>query len=119
MSSPAPALPAHLTAMPRLLKLAAMRELAPELLLTAKTRRWPRRGAPDLVPFVPHAISQNPDHFGGMNDMPPQIAQFVAGHDIKVTHGMQDCLPDEAINSPRALIASRATAPIEEYRTPT
>jgi len=37
MSAPAPALPADLTAGLRRLKLAAMRQLAPELLLTAKT----------------------------------------------------------------------------------
>jgi DNA replication protein DnaC len=36
----APALPADLTAGLRRLKLATMRELAPELLLTAKTQRW-------------------------------------------------------------------------------
>ena len=35
-----PVLPADLTAGLRRLKLAAMRELAPELLLTAKTQRW-------------------------------------------------------------------------------
>jgi DNA replication protein DnaC len=35
-----PALPADLTAGLRRLKLAAMRQLAPELLLTAKTQRW-------------------------------------------------------------------------------
>ena len=35
-----PALPADLTAGLRRLKLAAMRELAPELLITAKTQRW-------------------------------------------------------------------------------
>jgi len=35
-----PALPADLTAGLRRLKLAAMRELAPELLRTAKTQRW-------------------------------------------------------------------------------
>ena len=40
MSGPAPVLPADLTAGLRRLKLAAMRELAPELLLTAKTQRW-------------------------------------------------------------------------------
>lgn len=40
MSAPAPALPADLTAGLRRLKLATMRELAPELLLTAKTQRW-------------------------------------------------------------------------------
>jgi hypothetical protein len=40
MSAPAPALPADLTAGLRRLKLAAMRQLAPELLLTAKTQRW-------------------------------------------------------------------------------
>ena len=40
VSAPAPGLPAELTAGLRRLKLAAMRELAPELLLTAKTRRW-------------------------------------------------------------------------------
>jgi len=40
MSGPAPALPADLTAGLRRLKLATMRELAPELLVTAKTQRW-------------------------------------------------------------------------------
>ena len=40
MSGPAPVLPADLTAGLRRLKLAAMRQLAPELLLTAKTQRW-------------------------------------------------------------------------------
>jgi len=40
MSAPAPVLPADLTAGLRRLKLAAMRQLAPELLLTAKTQRW-------------------------------------------------------------------------------
>lgn len=40
MSAPAPALPADLTAGLRRLKLGAMRQLAPELLLTAKTQRW-------------------------------------------------------------------------------
>ena len=40
MSAPAPTLPADLTAGLRRLKLGAMRELAPELLLTAKTQRW-------------------------------------------------------------------------------
>jgi DNA replication protein DnaC len=40
MSGPAPALPADLTAGLRRLKLATMRQLAPEVLLTAKTQRW-------------------------------------------------------------------------------
>ena len=40
MSAPAPVLPADLTAGLRRLKLDAMRQLAPELLLTAKTQRW-------------------------------------------------------------------------------
>jgi DNA replication protein DnaC len=40
MSAPAPALPADLTAGLRRLKLGAMRQLAPEVLLTAKTQRW-------------------------------------------------------------------------------
>ena len=40
MSAPAPALPADLAVGLRRLKLAAMRELAPELLVTAKTQRW-------------------------------------------------------------------------------
>ncbi len=40
MSAPAPGLPPDLTAGLRRLKLAAMRQLAPELLLTAKTQRW-------------------------------------------------------------------------------
>ena len=40
MNAPAPALPADLTAGLRRLKLGAMRQLAPELLLTAKTQRW-------------------------------------------------------------------------------
>ena len=40
MSAPAPVLPADLTAGLRRLKLGAMRQLAPELLLTAKTQRW-------------------------------------------------------------------------------
>ena len=35
-----PALPADLRAGLRRLKLAAMRQLAPDLLLTAKTQRW-------------------------------------------------------------------------------
>ena len=35
-----PPLPADLTAGLRRLKLAAIRQLAPELLLTAKTQRW-------------------------------------------------------------------------------
>ena len=48
MSAPAPMLPADLTAGLRRLKLAAMRQLAPELLLTAKTQRWgARRGLAD------------------------------------------------------------------------
>jgi hypothetical protein len=45
MSGPAPALLADLTAGPRRLKLGAMRQLAPELLLTAKTQQW----APEQV----------------------------------------------------------------------
>lgn len=40
MSATAPDLPADLTAGLRRLKLATMRQLAPELLLTAKTQRW-------------------------------------------------------------------------------
>lgn len=41
MSAPtAPVLDADLTAGLRRLKLAAMRQLAPELLVTAMTRRW-------------------------------------------------------------------------------
>ena len=40
MSGPAPALSADLTAGLRRLKLSAMRQLAPEVLLTAKTQRW-------------------------------------------------------------------------------
>lgn len=40
MSAPAPALSADLTAGLRRLKLGAMRQLAPEVLLTAKTQRW-------------------------------------------------------------------------------
>ncbi|HZU80708.1 MAG TPA: ATP-binding protein [Acidimicrobiales bacterium] len=40
MSAPAPALPADLTAGLKRLKLAAMRQLAPELLVVAKTQRW-------------------------------------------------------------------------------
>ena len=40
MSAPAPELAADLTAGLRRLKLAAMRELAPTLLVTAKTQRW-------------------------------------------------------------------------------
>jgi DNA replication protein DnaC len=40
MSAPAPALPADLVAGLRRLKLATMRALAPELLVTAKTQRW-------------------------------------------------------------------------------
>lgn len=40
MSAPAPELAADLTAGLRRLKLAAMRELAPTLLITAKTQRW-------------------------------------------------------------------------------
>jgi DNA replication protein DnaC len=40
VSTSAPPLPADLTAGLRRLKLAAMRQLAPELLLTAKTQRW-------------------------------------------------------------------------------
>jgi DNA replication protein DnaC len=40
MSTAAPALPADLTEGLRRLKLATMRQLAPELLLTAKTQRW-------------------------------------------------------------------------------
>ena len=40
MSATAPNLPADLTAGLRRLKLATMRQLAPELLLTAKTQRW-------------------------------------------------------------------------------
>ena len=44
MSGPAPALPADLTAGLRRLKLSAMRQLAHEVLLTAKTQRWaPKR----------------------------------------------------------------------------
>ena len=39
-SKAAPVLPADLTAGLRRLKMAAMRQLAPELLLTAKTQRW-------------------------------------------------------------------------------
>jgi DNA replication protein DnaC len=40
MTAPAPALAPDLAAGLRRLKLAAMRQLAPELLLTAKTQRW-------------------------------------------------------------------------------
>lgn len=40
MSAPAPPLPADLAAGLRRLKLATVRELAPELLVTAKTQRW-------------------------------------------------------------------------------
>jgi DNA replication protein DnaC len=40
MTAPAPALAADLTAGLRRLKLAAMRRVAPELLVTAKTQRW-------------------------------------------------------------------------------
>ena len=40
MSAPAPALPADLVAGLKRLKLAAMRSLAPELLVVAKTQRW-------------------------------------------------------------------------------
>lgn len=40
MSAAAPDLPADLTAGLRRLKLATMRQLAPDLLLTAKTQRW-------------------------------------------------------------------------------
>ncbi|HZV26552.1 MAG TPA: IS21-like element helper ATPase IstB [Acidothermaceae bacterium] len=40
MSTTAPALPADLTEGLRRLKLATIRQLAPELLLTAKTQRW-------------------------------------------------------------------------------
>src|SRR5206468_4680675 len=40
VSAPAPALAPDLTAGLRRLKLAAMRRLAPELLITAKTQRW-------------------------------------------------------------------------------
>ena len=40
MSAPAPALAPDLAAGLRRLKLAAMRQLAPELLQTAKTQRW-------------------------------------------------------------------------------
>ena len=40
MSTTAPPLDADLTAGLRRLKLAAMRQLAPELLITAKTQRW-------------------------------------------------------------------------------
>ena len=40
MSAPAPELAADLTAGLRRLKLAAMREIAPTLLVTAKTQRW-------------------------------------------------------------------------------
>jgi DNA replication protein DnaC len=40
MNAPAPALPADLTAGLKRLKLAAMRQLAPELLVVAKTQRW-------------------------------------------------------------------------------
>ena len=40
MTAPAPELPADLTAGLRRLKLAAMRRLAPELVVTAKTQRW-------------------------------------------------------------------------------
>ena len=40
MSAPAPALPADLTAGLKRLKLSAVRRLAPELLVVAKTQRW-------------------------------------------------------------------------------
>lgn len=40
MSAPAPVLPADLDAGLRRLRLAAMRRLSPELLVTAKTQRW-------------------------------------------------------------------------------
>ena len=40
MTAAAPALPADLTAALKRLKMAAMRRLAPELLVTAKTQRW-------------------------------------------------------------------------------
>ena len=40
MTAPAPELAADLTAGLRRLKLAAIRRVAPELLITAKTQRW-------------------------------------------------------------------------------
>ena len=45
MSAPAPALPADLETALRRLRLAAIRKLAPELLVVAKTQRW----SPELV----------------------------------------------------------------------
>ena len=54
MSTTAPPLDADLTAGLRRLKLAAMRQLAPELLVTAKTQRWsPEEVLRALVPGVP------------------------------------------------------------------
>jgi hypothetical protein len=40
VSAPAPPLPAHLERALRRLRLAAIRKLAPELLVVAKTKRW-------------------------------------------------------------------------------
>ena len=40
MSAPAPALPQDLETALRRLRLAAVRKLAPELLVVAKTQRW-------------------------------------------------------------------------------
>ena len=40
MTAPAPALPADIEAALRRLRLAAVRRLAPELLVVAKTQRW-------------------------------------------------------------------------------
>lgn len=46
MTSAPPVLAANLNAGLKRLKMAAMRRLAPELLLTAETQRWSLRGVP-------------------------------------------------------------------------
>jgi len=65
MSAPAPALPADLTAGLRRLKLGAMRQLAPELLLTAKTQRWaPEEVLRTLIPAACRSQTSHVDRQG-------------------------------------------------------
>jgi len=56
-----------------------------------------------------------------MHEMPPHIAQLVAGHrDINVTMGYKAVYPEEVISGHRAFIARRrALRPAAEYRVPT
>jgi hypothetical protein len=56
-----------------------------------------------------------------MHDMPPHIAQLVAGHrDVNTTMGYKAVYPEEVINGHRAFIARRRELrPSAEYRVPT